>query len=294
MRGVYTAIVTPFEKSGWGIDQASFEALIARQIDAGVDGIVVAGSTGEGQTLQDKEWEQALKIAVGYRSDIQVMVSAGSSATWQSVEMAEKAAKLGAHSLLVSTPPYNKPPQDALISHFDEIAKATPELPIMIYNIPGRTAVNLKPESLEELWKTKNIMAIKESAGDWSQALQMIRSCPEGKSVFSGDDPLHYALGVHGGSGAVSVISNLSPKILVGLWRAVEKEDIASAKKIFGQMESCVESLFLESNPIPVKWAVGQVLKKDLAPRAPLRTLKHEFQSRVQKEIEELRKNDWL
>lgn len=273
MRGIFTALVTPFQDRGFGIHEKIFRELIERQISAKIDGLVIAGSTGEGPSLKENEWIQAIQIASEYSSHIHIMVSIGSSSTWMTSEKAQLAVSLGAESLLVSSPAYNKPTQLGLLEHFQEVAHQVPHTPLMVYNIPGRTGVNITAETMQKIWEIENIIALKESSGNWAQFLQMQSRLPEGKSIFSGDDPLNLAFFLHGASGSVSVLSNLLPESLVSLWSKAEAQQWQEARKEFFDLLNLTEALFLESNPIPVKWALGQVLGHDLSPRAPLSRL---------------------
>lgn len=273
MKGIFTALVTPFQDRGFGIDEKIFRGLIERQISAKIDGLVIAGSTGEGPSLKENEWIQAIQIASEYSSHIHIMVSIGSSSTWMTSEKAQLAVSLGAESLLVSSPAYNKPTQLGLLEHFQEVARQVPHTPLMVYNIPGRTGVNITAETMQKIWEIENITALKESSGNWAQFLQMQSRLPEGKSIFSGDDPLNLAFFLHGASGSVSVLSNLLPESLVSLWSKAESQQWQEARKEFFDLLNLTEALFLEPNPIPVKWALGQVLGYDLSPRAPLSRL---------------------
>lgn len=269
MKGVYTALITPFSSSG-KIDLGLWEQLIQRQIDAGVSGIVVAGSTGEGQCLEKEEWsaliERAGKLGAG---KIDVMASCGSFSTAETIRKVKEAESLGASSFLVSTPPYIKPTQEGLVRHFEGISLETTR-PIMVYNIPGRTAVGLTAESIQRLWEFDSVQAIKESSGDWGLFLKIQQSLPTDKFLFSGDDPAALAMAAHGASGIVSVVANLFPIAWVDFWRSAEEGKYEAAREIFSQLIELIHHLFCESNPIPTKWAMGEILGQKLPPRMPL------------------------
>jgi 4-hydroxy-tetrahydrodipicolinate synthase len=273
MRGIFTALVTPFQEKGFGIHEKVFRKLIERQIEAKVQGLVIAGSTGEGPSLTENEWIQALQMASQYSSQIHIMASVGHSSTWLTAERAQLAISLGAQSLLISSPAYNKPTPWGLVEHFREVAQRVPQTPIMVYNIPGRTGVNISSETLQKIWEIENIVALKESSGNWSQYLQMQKQLPPGKAIFSGDDPLNLAFFLHGAHGSVSVLSNLLPQKLVSLWELAQAKDWKSAEIEFFKLLPLTEALFLESNPIPVKWALSQILGQDMNPRLPLTRL---------------------
>ena len=287
-------MVTPFRATSFGIDEKAFRQLIERQIEAGIHGIAVAGSTGEGQTMSPAEWEEALKIASGYRSQIHIMASCGASSTWQCIEKMEKLGKLEVHSALISSPPYNKPPQDALVQHYTEISKAVPSVPIMVYNIPGRTAVNILASTMTEIWKIPSVQALKESSGNWNQFLDLKQNLPSEKALFSGDDFSALSFFVHGANGLVSVLSNIAPKACVQIWNLIQKKDFGSAQEVFFDLKKMMDLLFCESNPIPVKWAVGQLIQRDLAPRLPLRALSSNFHSTIQSELSALKEKGYL
>lgn len=285
-KGVYTAVITPFRSEGFGLDEKLFCKLIERQIEAGVHGLVIAGSTGEGQTMNENEWKQAVQLASQYRSQIEVLASCGSYSTWQTIEKAQLALSLGVNHLLISSPPYNKPTTDGLIQHFQSIHESCPEASIMVYNIPGRTAVNISPACLQELWKIPSIQALKESSGNWGQFLLMMRELPQNKLIFSGDDPLNLAFFSHGAHGTVSVLSNLFPKAVVNLWNLCQEGRFEDARKEFFKYQRLIDLLFCESNPIPVKWAVSRLLHQDMKPRLPLRPLSEKFRAELEAEIQ--------
>jgi 4-hydroxy-tetrahydrodipicolinate synthase len=287
VEGVYTAIVTPFRDSGSGIDEGSYRALLELQIDAKVQGIVVAGSTGEGQTLSREEWKDALKIALTYRNQIQIVGACGSSGTEFTRDRYRELSDLGVHAALISTPAYNRPPQRGLVAHFEKIA-ASSSLPIFVYNIPGRTAVNILPATMLEIWKIPHIVALKESSGNLEQALQMIREAPKGKIVLSGDDSFNLALFAHGARGTVSVISNLVPKIVVKLWKAWSVGEMHDAQQLQSELLAHNSSLYIESNPIPVKFCVGEMLNRKLPPRLPLLELDSTYHLKLRSTLKAL------
>lgn len=284
--GIWTAIITPFDQNGESIQFDLFSKLIERQIQAGITGLVVAGSTGEGNCLRNEEFEELVTRAAQYRNDIQIMASCGQSATWRAIEWAKIAKRAGAHSLLVSTPAYNKPPQEALVSYFESVAKAAEGLPLMVYNIPGRTAVNLTPATLEKIWQIPGIQSLKESSGQWDQFLEMQQNCPPSREILCGDDPSSLAFWTHGAVGTVSVLSNLAPRWVVSQWKAFLDQNLIKARETFFKSLNLTRALFCESNPIPVKWAVASLLSVRMGMRPPLRDLSLESQARLRKEME--------
>jgi 4-hydroxy-tetrahydrodipicolinate synthase len=286
VEGIYTALITPFKDSGQGIDESTFRQLIELQIEARVNGIVIAGSTGEGQTLEREEWKEALKIAMNYRNQIQVVGACGSSSTEFTRDRYRELSDLGAHGALISTPAYNKPPQRGLIRHFERVASGA-SIPIIVYNIPGRTSVNILPSTMTELWKLPQVLALKESSGNLEQGFQFIREAPRGKTVLSGDDSMNLAFFANGAMGSVSVLSNILPKILVGLWKTWSKGDVHSAQRIQQDLMGIISLLFIESNPIPVKWCVGQMLQKKLFPRLPLVELDPSYHQKLMSALDQ-------
>jgi len=270
--GVYTALITAFHKSGTGIDEKITARLIERQIEAGVTGIILGGSTGEGQTLELNEIENLIKVAKAFKGKIQIMGACGFSGTQQTADRYAWLCKNEVDAVLISTPPYNKAPQRGLVRHFQEIAKLG-DKPIMAYNIPGRTAVNLLPSTMKDIWKISQIAALKESSGSIEQIQQSLYEMPQGKSLFCGDDPLSLSVWALGASGTVSVLSNICPKALVTQWKAWKSGKISEAQEIQKKMMTLTQHLFVESNPIPTKFCMGQILKTELNPRLPLVSL---------------------
>jgi len=286
--GVWTALITPFQTSGSGIDEVLFRKLIERQVEAQARAVVLAGSTGEGPTLSLEEWSTLIKIAAPFRDRIHICVSCGTSSTHESTERLKRAADLGAQSALVSTPAYNKPMPKGVIAHFEALAKAKPNFPLVVYNIPGRTATNISVETMAELWKIPEVMALKESSGNWAQFLDLIETLPAKKNILSGDDPMNIAMIAHGASGTVSVLSNAIPKMLVELVEAVSFGRIAEASEIFYATYPLTKAVFSESNPIGIKYAMGLLMGRDLLPRLPLTRLEEKNAERIKHELKVL------
>ncbi len=267
--GLTTALVTPFESDGH-VDLEIWSHLIQKQMVAGTDFCVVAGSTGEGATLSRDEWRllivESLKITGG---SMGIIANCGTSSTAESCERAREAERLGAQGLLVACPPYNKAPQRGLVAHFEAVARAS-SLPLMVYNIPGRSAVNLNPETLAHLWKQESIVALKESSGQLDQALIILRDLPPTKTFLSGDDAWTLPLMALGASGVVSVFSNLFPALLKKLCTLMTDVKLEEARHLHQELMELMPLLFLESNPIVVKWALSFLTKKDMPLRLPL------------------------
>ncbi len=284
IKGVYTALITPFKANGRGIDESVLRDLIQRQIAAGIQGIVLGGSTGEGQTLEMSELETLLKVALEHKGKIQVIGACGMSGTQATADRYHWISQTGVDAVLVSNPAYNKPPQRGLVAHFEAIA-ARASTPLIVYNIPGRSSVNLLPESLKTLWAIPHILAVKESSGSIEQIQSVLGEIPQGKVLLSGDDPLNLSVWALGGQGTVSVLSNVLPEKVAELWSLWNQGKMESARTLHLKLSRITQLLFSESNPIPTKFAVGSILKKDLLPRLPLVSLDEKFKAPLLQEL---------
>jgi 4-hydroxy-tetrahydrodipicolinate synthase len=252
LKGVYTAIVTPFKKDG-SIDEETFRSLIEDQIAAGISGIIPCGTTGESPTLNYEEHNRVIEITCEQvKGRCVVMAGTGSNSTSEAIEMTKHAKDAGATHSLQVVPYYNKPTQKGLYSHFKAIAEAV-NIPIVIYNIQGRTGINLETSTLMELAKIKNIVGVKEASGNIQQIMNVIKLAPEGFSVLSGDDNLTLPLMAAGGHGVISVASNIIPKRMVEYVNCGLKNDFVGMRKIHFELDEIFTKIFLETNPIPVK-----------------------------------------
>jgi 4-hydroxy-tetrahydrodipicolinate synthase len=271
--GCHTALVTPFNSAG-DIDEDSYRDLIRRQIKAGVQGLVPCGSTGEAATLLHEEFRRCLEICCAEsRGDVPVTAGIGTNATWKAVESAREAESLGVDALLVLVPYYNKPTQEGLYLHFRAVAEQT-RLPIMMYNIPGRTAVNMAPATVARLAKDcPNIVAIKEAAGSLDQVSEILTLAPKGFVVLSGDDALAVPMMAVGARGLVSVVSNVAPRETQALCAAALRGDFKKAAALHLKLFPLIKAMFLETNPIPVKAALAMMGLAGASPRLPLTPL---------------------
>ncbi|NNN06822.1 MAG: 4-hydroxy-tetrahydrodipicolinate synthase [Elusimicrobia bacterium] len=271
--GSYCALVTPFDAKG-RLDEDAYRALIRRQIAGGTAGLVPCGSTGEAATLDQEESRRALELACAEsRGDVPVVAGIGTNATWKAVEAAREAESLGADALLVLAPYYNKPTQEGLFLHFRAVARAT-RLPVMLYNIPGRTAVNVSPAVIARLARDcANVVAVKEAAGSLDQVSEILTRAPKGFTVLSGDDSLTIPMMSVGARGVVSVVANVAPKQTAALVSAFRKGDVAKAAALHLKMFPLIKALFVETNPIPVKAALGLMGLCRPEPRLPLTPL---------------------
>lgn len=258
LKGCFVAIITPFNQSG-KVDEAALRNNIDFLISQGVAGIVPCGTTGESATLSWEEHNRVVDIAIEQaKNKVTVIAGAGSNNTVESINAAQHAQKKGAHAVLSITPYYNKPTQEGLFQHFRHIASNV-DLPIVVYNVPGRTGVNLKPETLERLCAFDNIVAVKEASGDIHQISDIHRRCGDRLTILSGDDALTLPILSVGAKGVISVVGNIAPKKMVDLINLFESGDLAGALKIHEEMLLLCDSMFIETNPIPVKTAMNLI-----------------------------------
>ncbi|MCK4341961.1 MAG: 4-hydroxy-tetrahydrodipicolinate synthase [Phycisphaerae bacterium] len=255
LQGTLTALITPFRDGK--VDLASLETLVQRQLEAGVDGLVPCGTTGEAPTLSTAEQQEIVSCVVRLtRGRVPVLAGAGTNATAGTIELARLSADCGADALLVVTPYYNKPSQEGLFRHFSAVAEAS-ELPIVLYNIPGRCGVEISSETIKRLFEAhENIVAVKHATGSVAGAADLMASCDI--SVISGDDPVTLPLMSLGAVGVISVLSNLVPQAVKRLTQAVLDKDLATAQAAQRELYPLAKALLsLETNPIPIKTALA-------------------------------------
>ncbi len=254
LRGAMVAIVTPFKNGS--LDQESFRNLIKRQIKNGIDGIVPCGTTGEAATLDLSEYEQVIGITVDEcKNKVPVLAGAGTNNTKKVTELAKLAESLGANAILSVAPYYNKPTQEGLYQHYKTIAENI-NIGLVLYNVPGRTSVNILPETAIKLSKIDNIIGIKEASGSLNQVSKIIEDKADNFEVISGDDFLTLPMMSIGGSGIISVSANVAPDLVSKQYDAIVSGDYEEAKKIHHTLFKLHEAMFYETNPIPVKTAV--------------------------------------
>lgn len=267
--GVATALATPFQQDG-SLNLTAWEALIEDQIKEGINGLVIGGTTGEGMTITDEEFETLLTKAIDIAAGRAVIIAGtGSNNTALSIEKTKRAAELGAEMAMVVTPYYNKSTQAGLIAHFTAIADASP-IPLMLYNVPSRTGVALEPATVGELADHPRIAALKEASGDISVMAQMMAHLPEGFPVYCGNDDQILPYMAWGAQGVVSVLSNVYPGATVALAEALLAGDLETARKWQIRLLPVIDELFAEVNPIPVKAALNARGFEFGAPRLPL------------------------
>lgn len=255
-KGCGTALVTPFQPNG-ALDETTLRNLVRRQIDAGIDFLVPCGTTGESPTLTRAEHCRVVEITVQEaKGRVPVIAGAGGYNTAEVIELGHECERLGADGLLSVTPYYNRPTQEGLYQHYRAIASACP-VPIIVYNVQGRTGVNVEPATLKRLSAIENIVAVKEASGNISQMASIMQQVPREFAVFSGDDAITIPLMALGGVGIISVVSNQIPGEMTQLARYCLNNDFAAAREIQAKYHALMEVNFVESNPIPVKAAMA-------------------------------------
>lgn len=253
--GSAVALVTPFTENG--VDFEKLGKLIEFHIENHTDALVICGTTGEATTMNDAEQLAVIKYTVDkVNKRIPVIAGTGSNNTAHSVYLSQEAEKLGADALLIITPYYNKANEKGLKLHFETIANST-SIPIILYNVPGRTSMNIKPAVVAELAKIDNIVAIKEASGDLAQVAELSRLVPDDFAIYSGNDDSIVPLLSLGGSGVISVLANICPKETHDLVQKFLNGDIEGSKKLQLDMKPLIDALFIEVNPIPVKTAMN-------------------------------------
>src|SRR5688500_17749140 len=277
LKGCGTALVTPFTKDG-ALDEQTLRKLVDWQIAEGIHFLVPCGSTGEAVTMTPSEHRRVVEITVEQaKGRVPIVAGAGSNDTAKAVAMSKEMKAAGATHLLHVSPMYNKPPQRGIIAHFERIADAT-DLPIVVYNVPGRTGSNIEPKTTLALAKLKNVVAVKEASGNLGQITDILKERPPSLSVLSGDDEMTFSVMTAGGDGVISVTSNATPKLMSQLCNAAIKGDVERARKLHFQLLPWMRAAFIESNPIPVKAAMAMLGKMENRLRLPLVPLdeKHE------------------
>ncbi len=272
LSGTFTALITPFTDAG-EVDEFALRRLVRRQLEAGVQGLVPCGTTGEAVTLDPDEHEQVVAVVAeeGRRSSrpVRVIAGCGSNDTKKAQKLAKRCGKAGADALLVVTPYYNKPTQKGLIEHFRAVADAG-ELSIVLYNVPGRTGVNMLPETVLALAEDPRFIAVKEASLSLDQACEILRSRPAGFSVLSGEDSLALPMIACGADGLIAVVSNEAPRSTSELVAAGLAGDRDRASALQAKLFPLMRANFRESNPIPVKWAMQRLGVCGGALRLPL------------------------
>ena len=285
--GVGTALVTPFTKSG-ELDEAAVRRLGRRQIDAGVHFLVPCGTTGESPTLSAAERLRIVEILVDEAGGrVPVLAGAGGYNTNEVIHDADEMRRAGASGLLSVTPYYNRPTQEGLFQHYRALAESTP-LPIVVYNVPGRTGSNVEPATLARLAEIPNIVGVKEASGNVTQMCDVCQVVPDGFLVLSGDDVLTLPLMAVGGHGLISVASNEIPADMVAMVEAAARNDFAAARAVHARVLPLMQVNFVETNPIPVKAAMAAMGLIDEVYRLPMCAPKAESREKILKVMRRL------
>lgn len=280
LRGCGTALVTPFTASG-AVDEAAMKSLVDWQLEQGMQILVPCGTTGEAVTLEPAEYRRVVEITVEQANGrVPVIAGAGSNDTARAIRLSKEMKSIGVSHLLQVTPMYNKPPQRALLAHFRAIADAC-DLPIVLYNVPGRTSVNMEAATCLQLASDPRFVAVKEASGNLAQIGTIIRERPENFSVLSGDDGMTLPVMALGGDGVVSVASNIVPREVVALCDALLRNDMESARALHHRLAALVDMIFVESNPIPAKAMLSMMGRMTNTLRLPLLPLADAHITRV-------------
>ena len=284
--GVLTALVTPFRDGA--IDEAALRNLVDLQIEAGVDGLVPCGSTGESATLSHAEHRRAVEIVVqAARGRVPVIAGTGSNSTREAIELTQHAKAAGADGALLISPYYNKPTQEGIFLHYAEVARAT-SFPLLAYNIPGRTASNILPATIARMADIPQIVGVKEASGDVGQIAEVIARCPDDFAVLAGDDAMTLPLLALGGRGVIATTANVAPSAMVQMIRAFRAGDLDEARRIHYRLLPLFQVLFCETNPIPVKAALAFMGLCGPEIRLPLTPLSEPHRERLQVVLKEL------
>ena len=285
-KGVYTAIITPFNEDG-SVDEKSLKNLVEFQIENGISGLVPCGTTGESPTLSHEEHNHVVDLVVKFAAGrVPVIAGTGSNSTKEAIAMTRHAKESGADASLQVAPYYNKPTQEGFYRHFTAIADAV-DIPLIIYNIPGRTGSNIETSTMIRLSAHKNIVAVKEASGSLPQMMDVISQKPEGFDVLSGDDNLTLPLISAGGVGVISVASNIIPKEMSEFVALANEGNFEEARKLHYKLLPLFKAIFIETNPIPIKSALSMKgLCKEIY-RLPLCEMKPENKEKLRKVLKE-------
>ncbi|WP_250459605.1 4-hydroxy-tetrahydrodipicolinate synthase [Microbulbifer litoralis] len=282
--GSMVALATPMYTDG-GLDWDSLHNLVEWHIEQGTRALVAVGTTGESATLDVNEHLEVIRRVVDQVAGrIPVIAGTGANSTTEAIELTETAAKCGADACLLVTPYYNKPTQEGLFQHYKTVAKAV-AIPQILYNVPGRTAVDMLPETVRRLAAIGNIVGIKEATGDMERARVLLDTLPEDFALYSGDDATALELMLMGGHGSISVTANVAPAAVAQMCEAALNGDAETARAIDQRIEILHKMLFVEANPIPVKWALREMGRIDGGIRLPLTTLSAEHHASVREAL---------
>jgi 4-hydroxy-tetrahydrodipicolinate synthase len=285
-KGVYTALITPFRNGS--IDYTDLERIIENQIAGGIDGVVPMGTTGESPTVSfDEHKELVSRVVKIVKGRIKVIAGTGANSTEEAIYLTKEAEAAGVDGVMLVNPYYNKPPQRGMIAHFEKVAKSV-KLPVVIYNIPGRTGINFLPESLKELnERAPNVIAVKEASGDINQIMRVIEISKDKISLLSGDDNLFLPVLGIGGNGLISVLSNIIPSDVKKVYTLYMEGKIEEARKLFYSQLPLSRVIFIETNPIPIKAVMEMAGFCTSEIRLPLVPLHNEGRQMLKKTFED-------
>ncbi|TDG09514.1 4-hydroxy-tetrahydrodipicolinate synthase [Paraburkholderia guartelaensis] len=286
LQGSIPAIVTPMHEDG-SLDLPAFRKLIDWHVEEGTDALVVVGTSGESATLDVEEHILMIKTAVEHAAGrMPIIAGAGGNSTAEAIELTKHAKEVGAQASLQVVPYYNKPTQEGMYRHFAKIAEDV-DLPVILYNVPGRTVADMANETILRLAEVPGIIAVKEATGNIDRAAHLIKHAPKGFKIFSGDDPTAIALMLLGGHGNISVTANVAPRQMSDLCKAALAGDAKTARAIHMKLLSLHKNLFIESNPIPVKWALQELGRIEGGIRLPLTPLDARYHDVVRAALRE-------
>ncbi|HZO03920.1 MAG TPA: 4-hydroxy-tetrahydrodipicolinate synthase [Burkholderiales bacterium] len=284
--GSLVAIVTPMHEDG-RLDLARFRKLIDWHVEEGTDGIVVVGTTGESPTVDFDEHKELIRIAVQHsKGRIPIIAGTGGNSTAEAIELTDSAKKNGATACLSVVPYYNKPTQEGLYRHFRKIAE-TVELPMILYNVPGRTVADMQTDTVLRLAEVPGIIGIKEATANIERNTDLIRRAPRNFAIYSGDDATCLAVILMGGHGVVSVTANVAPKLMRQMCAAALVGDVKKARELNLRLFPLHQRLFVEANPIPVKWALAEMGLIEGGLRLPMSPLAEKFHQTVREALHE-------
>jgi 4-hydroxy-tetrahydrodipicolinate synthase len=280
IKGSIVAIVTPMHADG-SLDYPGLEKLIDWHIGEGTDGIVIVGTTGESATVSVAEHVELIRFTVAHaKGRIPIIAGTGGNSTVEAIKLTEAAKEVGADAALVVVPYYNRPTQEGMYQHFKTIAEAV-DLPIILYNVPGRTVADMSNDTVLRLSAIPNIVGIKDATGNIGRGLELLKMVPPSFAVYSGDDPTAIALMLCGGAGNISVTANVAPRAMHQVCAAAIAGDIATAVAVNNTVMGLHAKLFIEPNPVPVKWALAEMGMMPAGLRLPLVTLSADFHDTV-------------
>ncbi|MEM5325287.1 4-hydroxy-tetrahydrodipicolinate synthase [Paraburkholderia sp. JHI2823] len=286
LQGSIPAIVTPMHEDG-SLDLPAFRKLIDWHVEEGTDALVVVGTSGESATLNVEEHILMIRTAVEHAAGrMPIIAGAGGNSTAEAIELTKHAKEVGAQASLQVVPYYNKPTQEGMYRHFAKIAESV-DLPVILYNVPGRTVADMANETILRLAEVPGIVAVKEATGNIDRAAHLIKHAPAGFKIFSGDDPTAIALMLLGGHGNISVTANVAPRQMSDLCKAALAGDAKTARAIHMKLLSLHKNLFIESNPIPVKWALQELGRIEGGIRLPLTPLDARYHDVVRAALRE-------